>query len=521
MRCDVIVVGSGPAGTSAAIELVAAGRAVTMIEAGQPCGPTRATEPSAGWSNAAAVRRRSRNTSPKLRVPENAWMFEDFARVYDVEARGFELIGSLAHGGLSNVWGAGVAEWTDELDDWPADARSTREWYAPIAERIGVSGPDDDALTAHLSPTIALQPSVAVGPPSDLLVGRSRHRADATMLVGGVRHAVLTRPMKGRQACDSTGTCLTGCPIGAIYTSQVELDALATQDGFDLRSGTTVTRIGEEGAWAYVDITEDGAEWHRLYARRLLVAAGPPATTALALTMVDQSGAAEARMQSTPVIAWALMPLRSLPSRFAGGFAMGQGVHLGWPSSKPFRAGEAVYGGFFNAGALPLSEMTDRLPGLVARLGRPVLGQLWERLVLATAFLPGRLSRNRIRSEPRGHTAPPAIRIVGEMTAEARMAAQSLRGFYRREFARLGWLAIPGSFQVAPVGSDVHYGASLPMASRPSDDALATDTLGRLPLAKRIHFVDGSVLPTLSGKPHTLTVMANAARIASTVALYD
>jgi hypothetical protein len=253
----------------------------------------------------------------------------------------------------------------------------------------------------------------------------------------------------------------------------------------------------------------------------VLVAAGPPATTALALAMLGASHA-EASIESTPVMAWALLPFRGgLPSRYSGGFAMGQGVHLSWPGFAPFGPAESVYGGFFNAGSLPVSELMSRLPRLVGLAGSPVLTRLWDRLVLATAFLPGRLSMNRMTVADRGPSSPPGIRIVGKQSAAGSMAWASLKSFYRRRFARLGWLALPGSFQLAPAGSDVHYGASLPMTAGASRPPLSTDPLGRLAAADRVHFIDGSVLPTLSGKPHTLTVMANATRIAATLATWD
>ena len=233
-------------------------------------------------------------------------MFEDFARVYDVQTDNFELIGSLAHGGLSNAWGAGVAEWTKELDDWPAEARSTRDWYRAIAERIGVSGPQDDELTPHVSPTIPLQPPVPVGSPANLLVrAATGTRGDASLLIGGVRHAVLTQPIGARRACDSTGTCMTGCPVGAIYTSQMDLEGLGSRDSFELRSRTTVVRIGQEGARPYVEVVLEGIGLDRLYAKRVLVAAGPPASTALALAMIGAHDSG-APIESTPVMAWAL-----------------------------------------------------------------------------------------------------------------------------------------------------------------------------------------------------------------------
>jgi hypothetical protein len=189
----------------------------------------------------------------------------------------------------------------------------------------------------------------------------------------------------------------------------------------------------------------------------------------------------------------------------------------------PLSLDECLFGYLFNAGSLPVSELLDRLPHAVSRMGGPLWRSIWSRLVLVTAFLPGRLSQNSLTFERRDPALPPAIRVRGRLDPALGPAMPALRRFYRGRFARLGWLLVPGSFQQAPVGSDVHYGASMPMSDSPetSPSPLATDTLGCLPVAQRIHFIDGAVLPSLPGKPHTFTVMANAARIAASAARLD
>ena len=61
-------------------------------------------------------------------------------------------------------------------------------------------------------------------------------------------------------------------------------------------------------------------------------------------------------------------------------------------------------------GLCPYRSSFDRLPSLVARIGSPMLRGVWARLVLVTAFLPGRLTENSIEFEPNwpdvsaGHT---------------------------------------------------------------------------------------------------------------------
>ena len=62
-------------------------------------------------------------------------------------------------------------------------------------------------------------------------------------------------------------------------------------------------------------------------------------------------------------------------------------------------------------------------------------------------------------------------------------------------------------------GSSFHSGASFPMAANPDKDE--SDLAGRPAGLRRIHVVDATVLPNIAASTITLSVMANAHRIAS------
>jgi choline dehydrogenase-like flavoprotein len=70
--------------------------------------------------------------------------------------------------------------------------------------------------------------------------------------------------------------------------------------------------------------------------------------------------------------------------------------------------------------------------------------------------------------------------------------------------------------RVWPQGKGFHVGGSLPMRDRPGD--LETDVLGRPRGFRRVHVVDASVFSSIPATTITLSVMANAQRIA---ALHD
>ena len=129
---DVIVVGSGPAGVSAAFPLVEAGLKVLLVDGGremQIMPPSRPylvnrAEDENQWEWMVGRNYHSlRNinaVSPKLRVPTLSYVFEGFEAANRIDANDFIAVGSLAPGGMSSAWGCGVARLSpEELKDFP------------------------------------------------------------------------------------------------------------------------------------------------------------------------------------------------------------------------------------------------------------------------------------------------------------------------------------------------------------------------------------------------------------------
>ncbi len=76
------------------------------------------------------------------------------------------------------------------------------------------------------------------------------------------------------------------------------------------------------------------------------------------------------------------------------------------------------------------------------------------------------------------------------------------------------WPVVP-MLSVSAAAKSYHFGGTFPHDTVRS--AATTDLLGRLAAWDHIHLVDGSVFPTVPATTFTLTVMANAHRIASGV----
>ena len=124
MDTEVLIAGSGPSGVSVALPLAEAGRRVLILDGGR----RRSALPPRGRSYHTIRRtdadqwrlflggnleglRGDHPPSPKFDAPASRFAFEGFAESQRIHGDGFAVAGSLAQGGFSNIWGAGICMW--------------------------------------------------------------------------------------------------------------------------------------------------------------------------------------------------------------------------------------------------------------------------------------------------------------------------------------------------------------------------------------------------------------------------
>jgi choline dehydrogenase-like flavoprotein len=492
---DVVVVGSGPAGVSAAWPLAEAGLRVLLLDASEPgagpgLAPARHRADPEHWktrfgADLAAVEAPP-DVSPKFGTPRARAARAGFPDRIGLSTAGFFAAGSLGRGGLSTIWGALATPFTAaERADLPFPAAELDAAYARVARRIGL-GP----------------PAPPSSPAARFVLARHASRPGRT----GVRlepapNAVLDAPLDGRQACNLCGLCLYGCDRGSIYASDLELPALTRRPNVAYRPGHLVRAVEADGAGHRLRVeTRGGAV--TVTAPRVVLAAGTIATTGLALArlgLFDQP----VRLLSNPAAAAAFLVPRLVGSdRPAGGLGLGQVF---------YRLGDAA-GVLYGADTLPLDMLAGRLP-----VGRPfalrMARALAPALLLATCYRPGAQSRNTLTVSRVDDSTRLSIR--GERTAEATASLTADLSRLGRALRRAGALALPGSTAILEPGADAHYAGTLPMGG---GGPAATSADGALARAPGLYIADGAALPTLPATHPTLTIMANADRIGRALA---
>lgn len=514
---DVVVVGTGPAGISAALPLVEAGYSVLLVDGGEskmspPAGDYLALRfrdgRQADWlvgQDYTAVRNITAG-SPKFRVPGTRHIFDGFMEGNRVVTENFMAVGSLASGGLSNVWGCGVAQFdAQDLRDFPFGERALAAHYDAVISRIGICGRAEDDLTAYFGVDRLAQLPPDLDANHAALIGRYRTRAGSKrvprMRLGRARLAALTAEHAGRLGCDRSGLCLWGCSRQSLYSASQELPALIRRDNVTWRTDTIVEAIvREEGGGIEVrGRTRVSNAPFSARARFVVLAAGTLATTRLALDALDYRE--PVRLLSNPIAAFLLwLPSRlGAPTERAVGLAQLSFVLDGIDASGP------IFGNLFSPAGLPVSEFARHVP-LLSRNGVDVLKRLLPSTVVANCFLPGDLSDHTAHVDGNG-----VLHLKGGAAAALPSVLNAAKRRLRSEFAALGAYMLPGGFVPGAPGGDVHYAGTIPMRGNPSaHEARATGEIAGL---AGVYVADGAALSSLPAKAHTLTIMANATRI--------
>lgn len=512
----IVVVGSGPAGIAAARALLERGLNVTMLEAAahefsvtpiveRPSIRVARESPSEGrflLGDEFSGLKLAEGQSPKLRTDS---VVSEATEVYAdnnfLEARNFHLIGANVTGGLSRVWGAVASTFDDQdMQGWPIGLEDLRPSYERVCAAIGISGSDDDAMADAHGRGLPLQPPIQLSTNAKRLLMRYAARPPRDFMLGRARHAVLSTDLGARKACNLCLGCVWGCPRDSIYDGAVELAALSQRRGFLLLNGCRVDSIERsDDGYRIVMRTREGIK--RLDAHHVVLAAGTLPTTRLALKLLERVDEAQPLI-TNPAAAFAVwQPGRLGNALDREGMGLVQlSLRLPIDGTADFAMGQLYEGQAFAA-----SDLTWAMP--MTRPGANTLMRaLLPGLQVGLLYLPGSLTRNtvRLRHESEGQDV---LAIEGAYVPEFADILRAAGKRMRRAFRGLGAFVLPGSLRAYLPGAEVHYAGTLPMGRRTTPD-------GQLMDADGVYVVDGSVLPSLPAKHLTLTVMANADRIA-------
>lgn len=378
--------------------------------------------------------------------------------------------------------------------------------YERVARRIGVSGRNDDDLSDFFGLDEWAQRPIAL----DLLhsgilaryEGRRAKFRQLNIRMGRPRMAALADDLAGRKACDLSSNCLWGCSREALYNARFDMAELKGKPTLRHLGGTVADRLAKQGDEWIVHVHDrlSGAAFE-VRSKTILLAAGCIASARFVLDHLDLVGK-PVQFFSNPTAAFLAWIPAALGASQQDGFASSQ-LAMAFTSNE----GEDIaYAGLFSTQGLPVSEFLDFLP-LAKRYGIDVMRHLLPSCVVGNVFFPGSLSEHQLTiAEDR------SLHVRGRFSADLDTAFQTVSQSLGKAMWAVGGVVPPGACILSPPGTDVHYAGSLPMKARPEPGQ--SDAFGEIAGMPGVFSIDGASLPSLPAKSHTLTIMANADRIA-------
>lgn len=516
---DHVIVGAGPAGVSAALQLEKSNTCI--VDVGQ--GPdsvfphvSLSEAVSSGRSEALLGERWNMLSNladpllyhPKLRASALQHVMQ--GESFDVRGAAGKLLvrgrGSFAAGGMANVWGAQLLRYTDEdlaeVGGWPIEASELTRYYDDLEARIGISGSIDD-MHSFLGSAVPLLPPVPSVPAAQYVLNRyavkRKEWATSGLRIGRPRLAVLTQPYLGRPAHDFGETEFFAPARAGIYNPLDTLAEIRQRGVIRYLGGHKLVSYDEKSDYIEIEVeVVKSQERIKIRTRHLLLGCGTIQTSRLVLLNKKQVGRALPFLDHPPTLLpiffpasfGANLPTQSYPIQLIGtmdGCGKRDMISFYYP-------GGMLWSDLLSDIPLPLNAARSVLASLI---GGMLVAQIWE----ASQPVPG----NRL-----------SVGADGKVTINYTERQQySKLPILLASLRKLGGFSLGMLASTPPPSWGFHHAATLPMREEPK--AFETHKDGRLWDSQRIRIIDGSVLPSLPAKNHSLTIMANAARISEMV----
>jgi hypothetical protein len=397
------------------------------------------------------------------------------------------------------------------FDDWPFPRSELESDYRAILSQIPYAAEEDDLAEYHpLWGGADHLPTLSENS-AKILDAYERHRIQVRrhgVIVGKARLA-----LRG-EACVLCGLCMTGCPYSYVYSASQTFDQLIADKRITYDGGYVALRLGEDNDEAFVEARNvaTGAI-ETLRADKVFVACGAIGTTRLVASSLD--------IYSEPIhfaeSAQFVMPFASIRAHSAvtqdHSFTLNQ-FNMLLPFDEAGKDLVQIHGYPYN------DAMDDAVPQILnAPSMRSIRAMLLKRLTVGLGYLPSWWSSGfDVTLETptsKAELAPVHIAPSAHDSGQSSKRLRAVNARLLRVAPFLGVAPVLPMVSLSAPGKSYHFGGSFPHATNPT--GRESDVLGRVDAWHSIHLIDASVFPTVSATTFTLTIMANAHRIARRV----
>lgn len=520
-----LVIGSSFAGVFAAMPLVEAGYDVEMIDPGIDLERGRfelveelaVTSPDL-WDQEKVAALKGEMKATADGVDQKLLFGSDYpyrtnpgGPKQPVVCHGAKVMRSFAQGGFSNVWGGSIMPFCEEeIRDWGVPYSDLESSYRHVMSIAGEGCVSDDLDT--LLPTFRKNES-CIFPLSSQTRGFysdiQRH-AEYLQRIGIYYGQARIAAGNGHEVpkCRKCGLCLYGCVYECLFTTRALLRKLSECRNFTYTGGLVVDKIEENpsGAFVHCRDSKDGASVI-CKADRIYLGAGVVSSTRILLASKNAYDRPVVMRHSDHF----QLPLLRIPG--CGGITkeyLTTVSQLALEVKDPEIDSALVHLQVYGYNDLYEQVLRKKLSGPLKPL-QHLIGQVLDRLFIIKGYVHSDKSSHMLVSLKQGVDG--ALHVVGERNPAASRIASRVASKIASQGRRLKLLTSPFLVGVGEPGLGNHSGGTFPMAADPGE--FQCDILGRPSGFSRVHVVDSTIFPSIPATTITLTIMANAHRIAT------
>jgi len=519
---EVIIVGSGAAGTAAALELVQNGIKPLMIDVGI----TNKNQAPRVKGNLYDYRKQHDSFElqigdrfsglanvfnemegiAKLNAPNMGFVTQSSKTLSPIEEKNFHAVQSFAFGGLGNAWGAGLYPFVDyDLTDFPITSEDLSPYFEKLTREIGISGADDD-LTVFFGDPSSLSPPLSLSYNMSKVLERYQHQKRGLnrngVYVGRPRLGVLSIAKDGIQPCDYNNLEFWQ-DLPYIYSPVRTLKKLIATRKLGYESNIFVKSLSETSEEVEVQVADIQNDTVRsFFCKKLLLAAGAINTSKIVLQS-RRDYKTRLPLLENPVIQIPLILPSSIGRKLdIHAFGLVQ-LNLIW-ESQFFNS--IIQGSIMELTSPMRAEFFKNMP-LSAKANLRLSRYLLPAMVLMQLFFPSKIHE------------PSCISLgeSGSLFIEGKSSKIQFKNISNllSPLRLIGLWTHPSLIRQSIMGHAIHYAGTLPMKRSPK--LYQCYPSGRLFGTRHVYIADSASFSDLPAKNMSFGMMANAMRIASCV----
>ncbi len=521
---DVVIVGSGVSGVAAALRFADKGVVPCLIDVGLKPPPIpaiaenfydyRNSHDSFGlmigdnFEGLVDLGKKSPSAPVKMASPLMRFVTAHAQEYSPLETSGMDVIQSFSQGGFAGAWGAGLYRFGDrDLEGFPIGSKDLTPYYERLSGEIGICGENDD-LTPFFGKDDLLQKPLRLSANASRIMQKYSRKRDIFknkgLYIGRPRLGVLTEGKNSRMACDYNNLEFWLPGLSHIYSPVFTMNRLIREKKLTYKEGLLVkswTRQ-EDGLIVRAKSVRNG-EGVFLPCRKLVLAAGAVGSARLVL-QTRRDTKTKLPLLDNPALQFPFV----LPSRIGArlekdAFGLTQ-LNIVYDSE---RFNNILQGSFLEVTSPSRAEFFRHFPW-AARDNLRLIRYVLPAMSVLQLFFPANFKNAAMLSLNENGS----LKVKAEKDRFDPEIKKDILQFFRR----LGAFSTLSFVVEVPKGQSIHYAGTLPMKTR-SKEEYTCDPNGELYGEPDVFVVDGSVFPSLSAKNFSLTLMANAMRIADRI----